>query len=96
MKYIRTNFYKEITLGDISAMFNINPSYISQLFKKETGQNLIEYITRVRMEHACMLLKTSNLTVNNIAEQSGYEDNVYFRKVFRKVIGKTPVEYRNS
>lgn len=96
LKYIRTNFYKDIALGDISAMFNINPSYISQLFKKETGQNLIEYITRVRMEHACMLLKTSDLTVNSIAEQSGYEDNVYFRKVFRKVIGKTPVEYRNS
>lgn len=96
LKYIRTHFYKVITLGDISAMFNINPSYLSQLFKKETGQNLIEYITRVRMEHACMLLKTSSLTVNSIAEQSGYEDNVYFRKVFRKVIGKTPGEYRNS
>ncbi|MBW5445189.1 helix-turn-helix domain-containing protein [Cohnella sp. CFH 77786] len=48
------------------------------------------------MEHACMLLKTSDLTINSIDEQSGYEDNVYFRKVFRKVIGKTPIEYRNS
>lgn len=73
--------------------FHINHSHLSRLFKRETGENFLEYVTRMKMSRAKELLDKSNRTVEEIAEQIGYEKG-YFHKIFKKVTGVTPNEYR--
>jgi len=96
VKYVSENFTGNLTLQDLSDKFHIHSCYVSQLFKKETGQTFLEYLTGLRIAHACRLLRESDLSVNRIAEKSGYSDFLYFRKIFKKLIGKTPTEYRDE
>lgn len=95
-EYIRSNFNSSISLRDLSDRFHISLSYASQLFKKETGRTFSDYMTGLRMEYARGLLRNSDLTVNGIAEKTGYDDFLYFRKVFKKQTGSTPTEYRRE
>lgn len=94
--YVNQNYCKNMSLQEISRRFVINPSYVSQLFKKETGTNYIDYLTKLRISHACELLKTTNLTVNDISEKTGYNDYFYFTRIFKKETGKTPSQYREQ
>lgn len=96
LKYINENFSKDISLQGISTTFTINPSYISQLFKKEMGITFTEYLTKLRISHAGDLLKTTDLTVGEISEKAGYIDYFYFTRTFKKVVGKTPSQYRSQ
>ena len=96
VKYVYENFQKNITLMELSEKFNIHYSYVSQLFRKETGQGFLEYLIGWRMEYACKMLQNTTLSVNEIAEKTGYEDSLYFRKVFKTSTGKTPTEYREE
>jgi two-component system response regulator YesN len=96
LKFINDNFNKDISLQSISQSFTINPSYISQLFKKELGITFTEYLTKLRISFASELLKTTDLTVGEISEKAGYIDYFYFTRTFKKVTSKTPSQYRNS
>ncbi|GIQ68901.1 response regulator [Xylanibacillus composti] len=95
-RYIDTHYSQEITLQDISSHFYLSREYISRKFKQETGENISEYIGRVRMEHAKLLLKNPALKVAQIAEMVGYTDEKYFSKVFRKLVGVSPNQYRKA
>lgn len=75
---------------------HVSTSYFSRLFKTETNETFVEYITRKRMEKAKELLKTSNMKVFEISQVIGYEDPHYFSYNFRKQTGMTPTEFRNS
>jgi two-component system response regulator YesN len=94
--YVSQNYLSDISVSKISGMFTINPSYISQLFKKELGETFTEYVTRLRTQHACRLLRTTSLTVSEISEKTGYGDYFYFTRVFKKTMGMTPSQYRSS
>jgi two-component system response regulator YesN len=94
--YVSQNYLSDISVSKISGMFTINPSYISQLFKKELGETFTEYVTRLRTQHACRLLRTTSLTVSEISEKTGYGDYFYFTRVFKKTTGMTPSQYRSS
>lgn len=96
VKYASENFSNDLTLQDLSARFHIHSCYASQLFKKETGQTFLKYLTGIRIAYACRLLGESELSVNQIAEKCGYDDFLYFRKIFKKVTGRTPTEYREG
>ncbi|WP_308639495.1 response regulator [Paenibacillus silvisoli] len=96
LHYVNEHYCSDITIQSLSQTFRINPNYISQLFKKELDTPFTVYLTNMRMSFACGLLRTTNLTVNEIAERSGYEEYYYFTRVFKKSIGKTPTEYRNG
>lgn len=74
----------------------INPSYLSTLFKKETGVSLTEYVNRRRIEHGILLLNTTNLQIQAIAAHCGIPDVNYFTKLFKKATGLTPMAYRKS
>ena len=65
-------------------------------FKKETGMTFRSYLVKIRTEKACQLLKSSNMTVSNIAGSVGYTDPAFFYKVFRKEMGMTPDDYRKK
>ena len=92
--YIDHHFNQEITLELIANYVFVNPTYFSELFKKETGRNYIEYITDLRMNKAKELLSQTNLKIAEICEAVGYTDAKYFSKTFKKLTGITPSEYK--
>lgn len=85
----------DLGLKKLAAQLNVNPSYLSTLFKKETGSTLTEYVNQKRIEHAVFLLNSSGLQIQMIAQYSGIPDVNYFTKTFKKIIGITPKEYRD-
>ncbi len=85
-----------LSLDSIAAYVHLNPAYLSDSFKRDTGRNLKRLITEVRMKKACSLLATTNLSVADVAAQTGYRSANYFSKLFRQEMGMTPLEYRSS
>lgn len=73
----------------------LTPNYISLLFKKETGETISEYTTRLRIETAKGLLKETDFKVLEIAEMVGYDNPHYFSRVFKKCSGMQPSKYRD-
>ncbi len=92
--YIRRNLHREIVLNDIAQYIGRNPTYVSHIFRAETGETLFEYITRLRMERAIQLLLESRLKIQEIAAAVGYEEQSYFCQVFKKYTGRTAGSYR--
>lgn len=96
MAYIEENFRKDITLNIISDEAGLTPTYFSRYFKKMTGQTFHEYLTRVRLYNAHLLLCTGEDTVSLIAKKSGFKNVKSFIEAFRKVYGETPERYRKT
>ncbi len=96
LTYIDADISGNLSLSSISEALNISSSYLSTLFRKETGQTLTDYISHRRVKHAMHLLETTKLQVQTIAQHCGIMDVQYFAKVFKRVTGKTPKEYRES
>lgn len=96
LEYVNNNFFKQISIKSISEMFYINPNYISHIFKKETGENFTEYLSKIRVLYACDMLRDSKLPVQQISENSGFNDYFYFARIFKKITAKTPTQYRNE
>ncbi|MFB5762379.1 response regulator [Paenibacillus medicaginis] len=94
--YLDVHFADEITLQDISSRFYLSREYISRKFKQEFGVNLSEYLTRLRIRQAKLLLLDPRLRLQQVAEMVGYQDEKYFGKVFKKLEGMTPGEYRKT
>lgn len=94
MEYIKANYGDPgLSLHAVSKALAISSSYFSALFKAQTGETFVEALTRVRMEHAKELLRTTRLRSYEIAEQVGYSDAHYFGSTFKKYVGMTPKEY---
>jgi len=96
LQFINENYSRELTLDEVARAVNISYHYFSKLFKEETQQNFSDYITEVRMRHAKELLKNATLRIKDVAYQVGYQDPNYFTKIFKKVFGLTPSEYRTK
>ncbi|WP_027091694.1 response regulator [Cohnella thermotolerans] len=94
--YVEQNPDKVLTLEKISSLFFLNPSYCSFLFKEKTGINFIDYVNQVRIGKAKLLLQTTDDKVYKIAKALGYDNTKYFFRVFKKVAGLTPEEYRQQ
>ena len=106
-RYSRSNLVRQVqqyvadhladaTLQSIAAHVYLNPSYLSKIYKMETGEGLHEYIQRMKMERAAHWLKSGGMKIYEIAERLGYTKTSYFIKLFRETYGMTPQEYRNS
>ena len=93
LDYIQSNYDKEISLEDISSMFNVSKSYFSRLFKKETGKNFKDYVTCLKINEAKNLLKTGKYTVKEVAYKVGFNNPLYFGQIFKKFVGMTPQNY---
>ena len=94
--FMNENFRKDISLDDVSREVNVSPYYFSKLFKEESGENFIEYLTGLRMEHAKSLLAKGTLSIKEISLDAGYADPNYFSRIFKKHTGMTPREYRDG
>lgn len=92
--YIDEHYVDELTLSSLAKQFHVENSYFSRLFRQETGENVMLYIAKTRIRHAkeYMLQKEKSLT--EIAFLTGYDDYTYFNRVFRKITGKSPSDYR--
>ncbi len=93
-EYIDKNFHLDITLEDVSKDICISPHYLSRLFKEEMGENFIDYLTNVRINKAKEYLKEGLFSVKEICYEVGYGDPSYFCRIFKKVVGTTPTEYK--
>jgi YesN/AraC family two-component response regulator len=93
--YINNNYCKNITINNIANYVNITRAYLYRLFKKYLDSSPQEFLINFRMERASELLKTSNFTIGDIARSVGYRDALLFSKIFKKINGVTPTEFRN-
>jgi two-component system response regulator YesN len=96
LQYVNSNYHLNLSLQLLSDEFYMNRNYISQLFIKHLGQSFTDYLAELRIRHACELLANSNLPVQGVGERVGYPDGFYFSKIFKKIVGKTPRQYRIS
>jgi two-component system response regulator YesN len=94
--YIEQNYEQELSLLVISQQVHLSKNYLANLFKKETGEGLIDYITRVRIDRAKALLRSTELKSGEIGPKVGIADAKYFSKLFKKMTGVTPSEYRDA
>ena len=94
--HIESDLAADLSLRTVAGLLDMNSSYLSTLFKKETGQTLTEYVTCKRMEHAVFLLNCTNMQIQTVAQYCGMPDICYFTKTFKKMIGKTPTDYKKS
>lgn len=88
-------YHADISLQSVAKQINVNPSYLSRVFKQETQMNFVNYLIGLRINKAKLLLENKQLKVYEIAERVGYHNYSYFSRMFRKVVGVSPEEYRN-
>ena len=96
-EYIQRNYAdKDISLLSVAKEVNVSPNHFSTIFSQETGETFIGYITKVRLEQAKLLLKTTQMRTSDIGYEVGYNDTHYFSYVFKKHTGITPKEFRSK
>lgn len=95
-EYIKENFRSDITMEEVAEQVNLSSYYFSKMFKQQMGETFIDYITKIRIDEAKSLLVNSDLSLKEICYQVGYNDPNYFSRVFKKVVGKSPSEYRTG
>lgn len=95
-EYIQANYNKEISLDDVSREVDISPYYFSKIFKEETKENFIEYLTNLRIAKAKALLAETDLSMKEICSKVGYSDPNYFSRTFKKNVGVTPTEFKEG
>lgn len=93
MRYIQGNYCDPISVDDIAGYANISRSHLYRIFMKKVGISPNEYLSAYRINKACGLLRNSNLKINEIASSVGYNDQLYFSRVFKKLKGVSPSRY---
>lgn len=96
INFVEKNIDKRITLVMVSKAVNLNESYLSRIFKNETGKNLMYFINEAKMKRAKELLKKSDILVKEVASSVGITDQFYFNRVFKKFYGVSPSKYKKE
>lgn len=94
--YIRTDLTENLSLSSLAEMLNVNPSYLSTLFKKEIGIPVTEYVNRCRITQAQHLLRATDLPIKDVAHRCGISDLNYFTRMFKRITGTTPKAFRTQ
>ncbi|WP_198543803.1 response regulator transcription factor [Petroclostridium xylanilyticum] len=95
-KYIEEHYNEDISLKEVANEVNLNPSYFSTLLKQYIGKSYSEYLTQMRIEKAKVLLQTTQYKVYEVGLKVGYENTYYFNRIFKKITGMSPGEFKNS
>lgn len=96
MDYIQEHYSEQVTLNEVADSVYVSTCYISRLFKKELGINFVDYLNGIRMEKAKELLRDPRYKTYEVAEKVGIPDAHYFSRLFKKVVGLTPTEFRET
>lgn len=94
-QYIRVHYCKEIKLHQLAAQFHVSASHLSRTFKQQFGENVTDYIVRLRISRAKLLLMNLEHKISWVANQVGYQDEKYFSKAFKQFEGVSPKEFRS-
>ncbi|WP_431242898.1 AraC family transcriptional regulator [Flavobacterium sp. P21] len=95
-KYVKSNYKEEISLDEISKIANLTPTSFCRMFKAKTKKPFVEYLNEIRVSNACKYLIETDLGISEIAYECGYKTASNFNKLFKKLIGTTPKEYRKN
>lgn len=95
-EYIIKNYNNNITLKDVAEEVYLSQNYLSELFKKETGNGFYDFLSRYRIKKAKELLITTNIKIYEIAQKVGYNDSITFGRAFKKITGVSPNAFRNN
>jgi len=93
--YIDRNYKKDISAKDVAGILGYSDVYFSKVFKQLFDDNFINYLTKIRIDRAKVLLKDISFNIKEVGKSVGYADSNYFTKVFKRSIGMSPSEYRN-
>jgi AraC family transcriptional regulator len=96
LEYVRANLNRDIRLADLAAVAGMSPHYFATLFRQSTGRSPHAYVLASRVERAKQLLRNSRLTALDVALLVGFEDASHFSKVFKRVAGVTPSDFRRA
>jgi two-component system response regulator YesN len=96
ISYIHNHYYENITVKSMADLACMDENYVSGLFKRKIGKNLISYIHEVRITSAIQLLLQSNMSINEICQKVGFANDNYFIKIFKRITNYTPSEYRKN
>ena len=94
--YIEANYMNPITLDELATHLGLNKSYLCTIFKKSTKDSFCNYTNKIRIEESKKLLKTSSASITDIALAVGFSSSSYFNTIFKKLEGKTPLDYRKE
>lgn len=95
-EYIMEHYSENISLTDVADKAGVSGGYLSTIFNQSLGLGFVDYLNQVRIERACCYLEQNYLKTYEIAYKVGFRDEKYFSKVFKKIKGVSPKEYRNS
>ena len=95
-KFIDEHISEELSLTKVAKAADMRPNYLSEKFKEATGINFVKYVARARYEKAAAHLRNGDLRVSEIAFAAGFQSLSQFNRVFKKLSGKSPTEYRVS
>lgn len=94
--YLTDHYQQKLSLSEVAAQFYLSPYYLSRLFRRVTGQSIVDFINARRIEAAQRLLETTELSITAVAEQTGFLTAAHFRRVFRELLGVGPLQYRKG
>ena len=95
-EFIVENQAEDLSLGQVAKAVNTSTFHFCKMFKKATGLNFTEYVSRVRVEKARNLLLNPNLRISEIAYEVGFQSLTHFNRVFKKITGQSPTDYRSQ
>lgn len=95
-EYVKNHYMEEISMQDAARAMNYSDAYFCKLFKQCFGQNFTAYLTQVRMNEAKKMLQNTAINIKDVSSGVGYTDSKYFSKVFKRMNGMLPSEYRSS
>lgn len=96
IRYMYQNLYRNLTLQEIADEVELSKSYLNAIFKAQTGRAPVEFFIHLKMQEACKLLKSTDMYVYEVSRELGYEDQYYFSRIFKKVVGVSPKDYKNG
>ncbi|WP_407270903.1 AraC family transcriptional regulator [Radiobacillus sp. PE A8.2] len=96
VNHLHQNYDYDIKMKDLATLTHLHPSYLHKIFKEAMNCSVVEYLTKVRMEKAKMLLSQTDISVTSVSDYIGLNSSQYFSKVFKKYTGVSPIEYRKK
>jgi AraC-like DNA-binding protein len=96
ISHMKSQISKTLTVEELASRLGYSSSHYSSMFRDKTGSSPLDYFIRLKLHYACQLLSQTDLSIQTISEKIGYEDQFYFSRLFKKIHGKSPRNYRNA